>query len=228
MQCFSFAEQAVPFLRGVLDEERDPVIHTPEGCDTSIVLGKEFTERLSHAARTFPNMTGFRLGYNGGRSSAWRSRPLTELDRRVGVSVELSMNTIILKPATRTPGRGRRHEQALVRVVTFGGAGGKVRLTSSVHEEEMRGSRVTETYHPFPSMGVKPLCTDAMLQQVNEGVEHLDLFVLMNAGSRFRLERTGALEGAKKYINVSWTGEVLRPLHPAYENRGGVGAFVAA
>lgn len=230
MQCFTFTEQAVPFLRGVLDEDRDPVIPTPEGCDMSIVLGKDFTQQLTRAAKDFPGMSGFRLGYN-----ASRMRRLSERDRRVGVAVEMQLNTLILNPPDRRRPRRAHKEQALVRIETAGGVGGKVRLTSSVHDEELKSGRVVDNYHPFPSMGIQPLCNDEMLKRVNAGVEVLDLFVLMNPGARFRIQRSGDLKDsavhgtdAKRYITVTWTGDELRPMKSFYEDRPAAGTFAAA
>lgn len=230
MQCFSFTEQAVPFLRGVLDEDRDPVIPAPEGCDMSIVLGKEFTRQLTWGATTYPEMRDFKLGYIPHN----RISGLSERERRVGVGVEMQLNTLVLKPAERHRSR-RNKEQALVRVETAGGAGGKVKLTSNVFDEDLRGGRVIDTYRSFPSMGIQPLCTPEMLKRVNAGVEVLDLFILMNPGARFRIQRSGDLKDsaacgtdAKRFISVTWTGEELRPMNPFYEDRGAAGTFAAA
>lgn len=224
MQCFSFAEQAVPFLRGMLDEEGDPVVLTPEGCGLPIILGEAFTQQISKAAQVAATervrFTNFRLGYNPSKRY-----PMSEYERRIGVALEMEMNTLVLKPAPRY--RKRRQEQALVRIETAGGDGGRVQLTSCVHDEEMKGARVVENYNQFPSMGIQPICTDETLQKVNGGVEVLDLFILMNPGSRFRIQRSGALGGAKRFINVSWTGDELRPMAPRYEDRV-VGNFAAA
>lgn len=219
MQCFSFTEQAVPFLHGVLDEDRDPVIVQPEGCGVSIVLGKEFHQRLSRAATLFPTMKGFRLGYN-----ATRAAHIPERERRVGVEVDIQADTLVLKPGRRR----RRFDSALVRIETAGGVNGKVWLSSSVHSEQMKGGRVVENYHPFPSMGIQPLCDAGTLERVNKGVEVLDLFVLLEPGARFRIHRTGSLEGAKRTISVYWTGEELYPNNPFYEDRAVGGVFAAA
>lgn len=222
MQCFSFTEQAVPYLRGVFDEHGNPVIPTPEGCSMPIQLGSVFTEMLTASARAIPGVRGFKVGYIPRRVVPH----LSPRQRRVGVGITMppQMDAMVLT----TPGHRVRQEQALVRVETAAGVGGKVRLTSCAFDGAMKAGRVVDTYHAFPPTGVTALCTPDMLERIRGGVDYLDVFVLMNPGARFRIERSGALEGAKKYITVCWTGDDLRPSAPSYADLGGAGDFATA
>ncbi len=228
MQCFSFTEQGVPFLRGTICQDREPVIPTPEGCNVPIVLNRELTDCLSLIAKKESRLSGFRLGYNNSCQ-----KQLSEWERRVGIDADLVNNTLVVKPPQLFNRRNRRglprKTDALVRLETASGVNGRVHLTSGQAEEDLNSyGEVVQRFHSFPPLGVTPLCTPEMLNSGREGVPFLDLFVLMNPGSRFRIARDGELEGCRRTMFVRWTGFELSPLDPAYEERAAGGVLLEA
>jgi hypothetical protein len=123
--------------------------------------------------------------------------------------VGFEQGVMVLKPA-----RGAPSQQALVRVETMGGVEGKVTLTAEAYEEDLRQGRVKKLRHRFPPAGVLALCTDEQTKQHNTGCEVIDLFIVMNPGASFRIERTGQLtdqngESASPEMFIRWTGRAL-------------------
>jgi hypothetical protein len=140
-------------------------------------------------------------------------------------------NLLLLK----SPAHGHRDRQVLVHVITAGGVGGKAYLTANVLEEQMDRGWVRRRPRSFPPIGVQPFCTDEELARIREGVDILDVMLLMNPGANFCIRRTGNLEGAQPVLPVRWNGawlsidgqneEIERRRQPA---RAAVGALAFA
>lgn len=138
-----------------------------------------------------------------------------EMERQ-SVEVFLTEADVTIKEGCLTLGayRPTNSRQALVRLWT-NSPGGLVKLTSAGTKAVTlsHGKMVPSEWYPFPSFKMQALCNENVLKQVNEGVEQLDLFVLMDEGSRFRIERTGTLVDARGPIPprmwVHWNGRFL-------------------
>jgi len=115
--------------------------------------------------------------------------------------VSLKEGVLVLNPEKHSTSA-----QALVHVGTAAGVRGKVFLRSSVRDEELVKGWVRPKHQVFPPVGVQPLCEQGVLEAVNTGVDMLDMLLIMNPGARFRIERTGRLEGASPLIFVRWSG----------------------
>jgi hypothetical protein len=90
-----------------------------------------------------------------------------------------------------TPPRNASDGQALVRVQTWSGAGGKIEL----------GGPAKDAAFPPPGVGV------LLAGRVRaESAEILDTLLVLSEGSAFRIVRTGDLEGAWSEIRIQWDG----------------------
>jgi hypothetical protein len=124
------------------------------------------------------------------------------------VSFQLAGNNLmLLKPPLPD---SEDDDKALVRVATAGGVGGKVYLTANVMKETEERGRVSKRPSEFPSLGVQPFCTEEALARVRDGVDFLDVIILMEKpGANFCVRRTGGLEGAPPVLSVRWNGTRL-------------------
>jgi hypothetical protein len=115
----------------------------------------------------------------------------------------------------QSPDLRRKNLQALVRLDTAAGIGGTVRLTSCLREEVMVQGRVVLKDQVFPPLGVAPLCDEATVRALREGVpDGLNVYVMMNPGSAVRIHLSGRLEDHPATLQVKWTGEDLLVMHP--------------
>jgi hypothetical protein len=124
------------------------------------------------------------------------------------MSFQLAANNLmILKPPMPDEDDD---DKALVHIATAGGVGGKAYLTANVlREAEDHRGRVSKRPSEFPSLGVQPFCTEEELARVRDGVEILDIVLLMKPGANFCVRRTGGLEGAPPVLSVRWNGKRL-------------------
>jgi len=190
MHCFELGQTV---QKGLL-LQRDPhaYITTPEGSCATLVLAKD----ISDPADRIPK---------------YIQSPL----RLKFAEMEIGNGVIVLKRDYRRHQRHRHKVSALVRVHTAGGAGGVARLLASSFDEIVLGrsprEEVGRNYHKFPPAGVHPFCDNEHLKKVREGVEILDVLMLMQPGAGFRIHRTGDLkdqfgESESAQIAVRWSG----------------------
>lgn len=190
MRCFQVMEevkQGIPVLIGSGEEGHvAPYLPTPPGCTMRLLLDTQITDCVKDCFNTDPDY------------------PHALKD----VNVEFGDGFILFRGKKK---HGRLHDrQCLVRVVTAGGVGGKVRLTSNSYVTQLRGRKVPEVqraYNAFPDDGVLTFCTAEELERINEGVAYLDVVLVMHKGASFRIQRNGALEGASPWMSIQWTGE---------------------
>ncbi len=188
MRCFQILEevkQGIPVLIGKGEEGHIcPYLPTPAGCNMRLLLDPQITDFI----KTIPE------------------HPVRLND----VNVEFGDGYIVFKGRKRY---GRlRDRQCLVHVVTAGGDGGKVCLTSNSYVAQLKNRKVPEVqrvYNAFPDDGILAFCTDEELERVNNGVDYLDVVLVMHKGASFRIQRNGALEGASPQMFVHWNGEDL-------------------
>jgi hypothetical protein len=188
MRCYQVLEEVkagIPVVLGAGQEGHVcPYLPTPAGCSMRLLLD--------------PQITSF-IG----------SIPEQQV-RLSDVHVEFGDGYILFKG--RKMYRSMRDRQCLVHVVTAGGEGGKVRLTSNSYATRLKGSKVPEVqrvYDPFPDEGVLAFCTPEELERINAGVDYLDVLLVMHKGASFRIQRNGGLEGASPQLFVHWNGEDL-------------------
>lgn len=159
-----------------INREDTPSIDTPEGCSVVVMLDRELTEFVERLPPGVP----------------WL--------KRAGIVFEKGV--MVLKRE-----RGHPQQQALVHIQTAGGVSGRVFMTSNVFSEKLEHGRVVQQYNEFPPVGVEPLCQAGYSDKLLfEGIEMLDMLVVMNPGSSFRLQRDGQLEGASPHMFVRWNG----------------------
>lgn len=188
MHCFQVADtiaagllvtrrryEEVPPYRVPTSVNVDPHIVTPPGCALQVLLDPELAEDEDVRAAPPGNLY------------------LTAAD------LKYKQGSLVL---TRARLKGER--QALVRIETAGGVFGKAFVTSNTYDENMERGHVRRVYHPFPSVGVQALCTPEELARIRNGLEFVDVLVLMQPGSSFRIKRTGKLEGAAPWMSVKW------------------------
>jgi hypothetical protein len=134
-------------------------------------------------------------------------------------AVEFQQGVMVLKKS-----RGRLPPQALVRLETAGGDGGRVYITANAYDEELVKGRVVRKYRQFPPLGINSFTDQARLDKLFwEGAEILDLFLVMNPGASFRVFRDGRLEGASPQMCVHWNGyDLWATLPRRYDERAGL------
>lgn len=120
------------------------------------------------------------------------------------VTLNLRRGEVLLKKAVQDD------RLALLRICPAAGDGGRVRLTANAYDTKLERGSVGRVYRPFPDAGIQPLCTDDVLAQANEGVELLDILVMMYPGASFRVIRNGRLRDqtgaeASPEMFVKWT-----------------------
>jgi hypothetical protein len=175
MRLFEVTEYVKDGLRFVRDG-KEPHVARPAGCPLDVRLHP----RIIEVVEKQPDQEG----------SVYR------LDT---ASIDFMPGLLLLKPEVSA-----REQQALVRVETAGGVGGKAYLTGNVLEERMNQGRVSKRPSTFPPLGVQPFCTDDELARLRNGVDILDVLLLMNPGSNFCVRRTGELEGAPPVLSIRW------------------------
>jgi hypothetical protein len=127
------------------------------------------------------------------------------------------------------PPMPRSDRMALVRLATSAGIGGRVVVTSSNWDGVMKGKRVHREHHRLPDVGIVPICTPEVLEEMSKGVSDLDLLVQMYEGSGLRIYRNGNLEGASPQCFLHWDGHSMRMTVPKrYEERAAAGFFEAS
>jgi hypothetical protein len=105
-------------------------------------------------------------------------------------------------------------EQALVRVETMAGVGGRVALLPPVRGDVRDGDAALK-YHRFPPRWVQFLGSEEDAAAAHSGLNHaMDALVILDRGGRFRIERTGGLRdqynhSAPSIFNVRWDGKNL-------------------
>lgn len=215
MHCYSLTEQVMTGIVITRASDGYPHISTPEGCPFVLLLDKQLTDVVERIP------PAIEVTLADGRTVTQSTAGPLWLDH---ADVGFEHGVFVLKTA-RVPGPG----QALVRIETAGGDGGRVFLTGNAYDERFIKGRVKWCYRPFPPTGVNPLVESTFLERLRfEGAEMLDLFVIMSPGASFRIWRTGRLEGASPTLVVQWTGRTLhcRPTG-GYDARGPV-AFATA
>lgn len=103
---------------------------------------------------------------------------------------------------------------ALVRIEAAAGEGGSVMLTSCAFQEFLRGRTVEKAYMQFPSIGVSPLGEVSESPPWRVGADKIELAVVMQAKSSFRIQRTGRLQGEGRETFVRWDGRRLTAVTP--------------
>jgi hypothetical protein len=112
-------------------------------------------------------------------------------------------------------------EQALIRVETMAGVGGRVALLPPVRGNPS-DSDVARKYHRFPPRWVQFLGSEEDAAAAHSGLNHaMDVLVILDHGGRFRIERTGGLRDqvghrAPAIFNVRWDG-MNKKLHMSAE-----------
>jgi hypothetical protein len=139
-------------------------------------------------------------------------------------TLEAGKEYLLLRRCAPTKGEG----QALVHVCVAAGEKGQVFVSANAYDEVLERGRVGRAYKAFPGLGVQPLCTDTALEHARHGGEFLDLLVIMNQGSSFRVLRTGQLEGASPQLFVHWSGRELRCTVPGRYAEGRAAGFFEA
>ena len=220
MHLFEISETVEKGL--LLQREPYPHIVSPPSGDMRFVLAKNVSEAASRIPRA-------------------ETRPL----RMQYAELEIGKEMVELK---RDPhaGRTRRKQSALVRVRVAGGVGGRACLLANCFKDTMlmekRSEEVGRHYFPFPSEGVRPLCSESYAEQLRFGLEFVDVFLLLQPGAGFRVHRSGGLkdqygEKASPQIAVRWIGHDLSEDRPGlilkhyYERvpmRDSLGALPAA
>jgi hypothetical protein len=101
-----------------------------------------------------------------------------------------------------------RAEQALVRVQTAAGEGGRVAILPRPRTNYAEGD-VNRKYEEFPPNGVQFLGSAEDAAAAHHGLHHeMDMLLLLDSGGQFYIERTGDLDGAPAVFVVTW---VWRP-----------------
>ncbi len=174
----------------IVNRDDGASVTTPPFCSMILMLGQELADFVEKLPPGVP----------------WLKR----------AAATFNANVLVLKPE-----RGRTQQaQALVHIQTAGGAGGRVFMSSNVYTEKLERGAVVQQYEQFPPVGIEPLCKSEYADQLLfEGVEMLDLLVIMNPGSSFRLRRTGNLRDqhgtqASPLMFVRWNGHDLRCTRP--------------
>jgi hypothetical protein len=181
MRCFQVLEEVKAGIP-VVTREEEAYLPTPAGCSMRMLLEPAITDFI----KTLPEQK-------------------VRLD---DMRVEFGDGYILFKG--RKMYRNLRDKQCLVHVVTAGGEGGKIRLTSNSYVAQLKGKRVPEVqraYNAFPDDGLITFCTPEELVRINDGVDYLDVLLVMHKGASFRIQRNGALEGASPWMSIQWTGE---------------------
>lgn len=204
MHCFEIGETVAKGL--LIQREPFPHITTPEGSSQRLLLSKELADA---ADRAVPRAVMYPL--------------LLEF-----AEMELQHGGVLLLRRDGKCGRKRAYRQkvsALIRVYIAAGEGGHARLLANSFDEICVGPKdeVGRVYHPYPAPGVHHFCTPERLKAVREGVEQLDVFMLMQPGAGFRIHRTGDLRdqdgvAASSQISVRWTGYGM-PAVRGYDDR---------
>lgn len=193
MHCYELGQTIQKGL--LLQRTPYPHITTPEGSSHRLLLAKE----ISEPADRVPKYLDYPL-------------------RLEFAEMELGPDMLVLKRDNQRNRRHRRKVSALVRVHLAAGCGGNARLFANSFNEvvtgESRREEVGRKYHHFPAPGVHPFCSKEQLKKVREGVEVLDVLMLMQPGAGFRIHRTGDLkdqygEAESAQIAVRWTGYSL-------------------
>jgi hypothetical protein len=179
MRCFEVTEYVKVGLRVVRGGE--PHVWRPEGCPLDIRLHPKTIQVIEE--EDDPEGTVLRL------------------ER---MTLDFAPNMLLMRAPVSD-----QDQQVLVHVQTAGGVGGKAYLTANVLQEAMERGHVTKRPSAFPSLGVQAFCTDEELARIRDGVEILDVLLLMNPGANFCVRRTGSLEGAPPVLSVRWNGSRL-------------------
>lgn len=125
--------------------------------------------------------------------------------------------TDVTDEGLNTPKKNDR--MALVRLHVNGGRGGLVTLTSGAYEDLLfeKEQRVEKGFRQFPPVGVNVVeeaeTPDGLAPWI-VGAERLELLIVMQHGSCFRVHRTGNLKGLLRDLFVEWhayEGPKLRP-----------------
>lgn len=176
MNLYEVVEEVKRGLR-IIRGDGEPRVVKPDGCPFDIRLHPRIIEVIEKAQD--PEGTEYRL---------------------VTASIDSAPGLLLLKPQVSD-----REQQAFVYIGTAGGHGGSAWLTANVLAENMDRGRVSKRPGAFPSMGVQAFCDDETLARVRNGVEILDVLLLLNPGSNPCVRRDGELEGAPEVLSIRWS-----------------------
>ena len=207
MHLFTVTEKVVPGFRLRQGREVDPDTNTPSG------------PKLAHISQPLYSAVIITLEYEMavclGTMGLWdnperepvlltadvqfeNARGLTSID--LGVTGE--------SPYVDEDRAEPRTEQALVRVETAAGEGGRVAILPRPRADFSNGD-LKRKYEEFPPDGVQFLGSAADAAAAHQGLHpEMDALVLLNSGGQFYIERTGDLDGAPAIFVVTW---VWRP-----------------
>jgi hypothetical protein len=195
MHLFTVTEKVVPGFRLRQGREVDPDTDTPSG------------PKLAHIGQPLYSAVVITLEYEMavclGTMGLWddpekepvlltadvqfeNARGLTSIDLGVGKT---------------------SNKQALVRVETAAGEGGRVALLPPPRIDFSKGD-INRKYEEFPPDGVQFLGSAADAAAAHQGLHpEMDALVLLNHRGHFRIERTGDLDGAPAVFVVAWDGK---------------------
>jgi len=195
MHLFTVTEKVVPGFHLRQGREVDPDTNTPSG------------PKLAHISQPLYSAVIITLEYEMavclGTMGLWdnperepvlltadvqfeNARGLTSIDLGVGES---------------------RNKQALVRVETAAGEGGRVALLPPPRVDFSNGEIRRKYELDFPN-GVQFLGSAEDAAAVHRGLHpEMDTLVLLNNRGHFRIERTGDLDGAPAVFVVTWDGK---------------------
>ena len=200
MQPYQVTETINPGLPVIRDQH--PYIPTPPSCPPLVL-----SDALVSAIQEERAQGSIRYGV--------ARRPLTEngvtrwLRVAENMHIEVGEDRILL--GGKTP---KQDQTALVNLCWAAGVGGHITLTSDAYTKVWRRNEVVRKYGSFPDVGVEPLCSPSVVDAMNGGTEHLDVFVVMRKGSRILMERTGRLEGAPPRLSIGFDGKTLEMFLP--------------
>jgi len=208
LYCFEVTENVNPGFTVVRGRGSKPYVVTPEGAPPM-----RLSRVLMEAIQRTPEGASLRYGA--------RHR-----DGLTAVPMEIRMRQGAIELGKALHGRCTR---ALVRVATMAGFGGRITLTSDTFDRVFsdRSLIAKKAYRPFPDVGIAPLCGQELLERMRQGVQSLEVLLLLERGAGFRIQRNGRLEGGAAQMFVRWDGQrlTLRAIHKPPRAHVGAVAF---
>lgn len=202
MHLFTVTEKVVPGFRLRQGREVDPATNTTSGP----VLAHVSQPLYSAVIITLEYEMAVCLGTMGLWDDPSREPVLltagVQFENARGLtSINLGVDESPYTDETHTEDRG---EQALVRVETAAGEGGRVALLPRPRTDYTKGD-INRKYEEFPSNGVQFLGNAEDAAAAHRGLHpEMDTLVLLDSGGQFYIERTGDLDGAPAVFVVTW------------------------
>jgi len=241
MHLFTVTEKAVPGFRLRQGREVDPDTNAPSGpvlahidqpLYSAVIITLEYEMAACLCTRIFGPNGDEGLWDDPEREPVLLTADVQFENARGLTSVDLGVGEYPYNDCAE-----HHAEQALVRVQTAAGEGGRVAILPRPRIDFSQGD-INRKYEEFPPDGVQFLGSAEDAAAAHRGLHpEMDTLLLLDPGGQFYIERTGDLDGAPAVFVVAWVWKprdkkgslIMRPLRrqPRPETWGSVVEYAA-